>query len=156
MTLAGLLIYFNLQTQPLPTPKSDSPKIRISTSGDVKQLVEEELLISNNSQGWERLDAPGELVRLQMRGGYPESLRLMELATRIALTDSPAQLDLAPRKGLVRVYWQGELRMELIYKVSETLRKQRPVIAIIMDDMGRNLDGFNALLDLSLDRKSVV
>ena len=150
LTLAGLLIYFSLQTQPLPTPKYDPPKIRISTYGDVRNLVEEELLTSNNSRGWERLDAPGDLVRLQMRGDYPDSLRLMELATRIALTDSPAQLDLAPRKGLVRVYWQGGLRMELNYKVSEQVQRQRPLVAIIMDDMGRDLAEFKSLIDLSL------
>ncbi len=150
LVLASLVVYFSLQVKSPPPPKNTPQKFRISTYEDINRLVETELLASNYSSGWKRLDSYGSIVRLQMRGDYPESLRLMELATNIALTDSPAQLDLAPRKGLVRVYWQGELRMELIYKVSETLKQQRPVIAIIMDDMGRNLAGFNAMLDLSL------
>ncbi len=150
LTLVALLVYFSLQTQPLPIRQSEPPKIRISTYEDVRSLVEEELLTSANSPGWERRDGPADLVRLQMRGGYPEPLRLMELATRIALTDSPAQLDLAPRKGLVRVYWRGELRMELNYKVSEQAQRQRPLVAIIMDDMGRDLAEFKSLTDLSL------
>jgi polysaccharide deacetylase 2 family uncharacterized protein YibQ len=153
LTLAGLIIYFSLQIQtppPSPSPKSPIEKIRISTFDDINRLVENELLASRYSSGWQRLESTADLVRLKMDDDYPESLRLMELATRIALTDSPAQLDLAPRKGLVRIYWQGELRMELRYRVSERLHRQRPKVAIIMDDMGRDLSDFSDLLDLSL------
>ncbi len=148
--MAGLIVYFGLQVQPVSTPKSPPEKNQIRTYADIKRLVEAELLTNTNSPGWQHLESPADLVRLQMRGNYPESLRLMELATRIALTDSPAQLDLAPRQGLVRVYWQGILRMELRYQVTEQLLQQRPMVAIIMDDMGRDLAGFNELLELSL------
>jgi len=148
LTLAGLFVYFRLQVP--PAPKTPPEKIRISTYADVNRLVEEELLTSSHSPGWKRLAGTADPVRLQMLGDYPESLRLMELATRIALTDSPAQLDLAPRKGIVRVYWQGVLRMELRYKVSEKLLQQRPMVAIIMDDMGRDMASFSSLLALSL------
>ncbi len=146
LALGGLLAYFGIQ----PPPPEPIEKIRISTYEDVNRLVEEELLAAERSAGWRRLEAPGELVRLQMFGDYPESTRLMELATRIALTNSPAQLDLAPRKGIVRIFWQGEARLELRYQVSEQVRAQRPRIAIIMDDMGRNLAGFRNVLALTL------
>lgn len=148
LVLGGLVSYFSQQQPSLPP--SQPEKIRISTYADVNRLVEDELLASDRSAGWKRLAKKGQLTRLQMYGDYPESTRLMELATRIALTDSPAQLDLAPRKGIVRVYWQSEMRMELQYKVSEKLRQQRPLVAIIMDDMGRNLAGFRNLLSLTL------
>ncbi len=145
LVLGGLIAYFGLQSPP-PPPE----KIRISTYADVNRLVEEALLASDRSSGWRRVGDSDRLVRLQMYGDYPEAQRLMELATRIALTDSPAQLDLAPRKGIVRVYWQSELRMELHYKVSEQVRQKRPLVAIIMDDMGRNLAGFRNLISLTL------
>ncbi|MCF6177854.1 MAG: divergent polysaccharide deacetylase family protein, partial [Geopsychrobacter sp.] len=149
LVLVALIVYFSMQGQPPVKQQSTLRKISISTYADVSRLVEDELLSSEHSSGWQRLESGG-LVRLQMYGDYPESLRLMELATRIALTDSPAQLDLAPRKGLVRVYWLGELRMELHYKAPEKLSSQRPKIAIIMDDMGRSLRDFDELMALGL------
>ncbi len=145
MVLSALVIYFRLQ------PASPAvEKIRISTYADVDRLVEDELLASDRTKGWRRIESRGNLVRLQMYEDYPEAKRLMELATRIALTNSPAQLDLAPRKGLVRVYWQSELRLELHYRVSEQVRQKRPRVAIIMDDMGRKLSGFRNLISLTL------
>lgn len=146
LSLAALIVHFGQQTQQ-PRPLE---RIRISTYDDVYNLVEQELLSSAISSGWRRIDANARPVRLQMYDEYPDSLRLMELATRIALTDSPAQLDLAPRKGLVRVYWQSELRLELHYRVSEQVSRQRPQVAIIMDDMGRNLAGFRDVISLTL------
>ncbi|WP_020676047.1 divergent polysaccharide deacetylase family protein [Geopsychrobacter electrodiphilus] len=148
LTLAGLIVYFNLKIPPGVTPPA--PKIHISTYADVDQLVENELLMSSHSEGWRRLNSPQELVLLQMYGDYPEQIRLMELSTRIALTNSPAQLDLSPRQGIVRVYWQGILRMELRYHVPEEVRQKRPRIAIIMDDMGSNHAVFDALLSVDL------
>ena len=145
VTLGGLISYFSLQ-QPPPPPE----KIRISNYADVNRLVENELLASNKSAGWKRIEGDGRVARLQMYEDYPQATRLMELSTRIALTDSPAQLDLAPRKGLVRVYWQGELRLELHYRVPEEVSRKRPQVAIIMDDMGRNLAGFRNILALTL------
>lgn len=117
---------------------------------DVYALVEDELLTSSASQGWQRLPAEGAVRRLKMIGVYPEQRRLMELATRIAFTNSPAQLDLAPRTGYVRFLWEGQLRVELRYNVAEEVISEKPLIAIIMDDMGRSRSDFELLLKLNI------
>jgi len=148
LILGGLIIYFSLHVPRVVSPKPLPAKIQISTYADVDRLVEDELLASANSAGWRRLAGPGDVALLQMYDNYPESMRLMELSTRIALTDSPAQLDLSPRQGLIRVYWQGQLRMELRYQVPDEVRLKRPRVAIIMDDMGRNKAVFDELLAL--------
>lgn len=117
---------------------------------DVYALLEDELLSGRLAKGWQQLPAKDDVQRLQMLDTYPEQRRLMELATRIAFTNSPAQLDLAPRKGYVRLYWNGHLRVELRYNIDEIMSRKAPLIAIIMDDMGRSLGDFDKLLNLKI------
>ncbi|PLX86448.1 MAG: hypothetical protein C0618_08875 [Desulfuromonas sp.] len=117
---------------------------------DVYALLEDELLTGSLSQGWKRLDGDQGIERLQMFGTYPDPHRLMELQTRIAVSNSPAQLELAPRTGFVRLLWKGQVRVELVYPVDHSRLQQRPKIAIIMDDMGRSLRDFETLIHLKV------
>jgi len=85
-----------------------------------------------------------------MFGDYPDRGRMLGLAEKIAMTGAPAYLDLLPRKGLVRLFWQDRLRLELRYRVPLEISSTRPKIAIIMDDMGRSLHPFQELLKLDV------
>ena len=116
----------------------------------VYALVDAELLNGPLSQGWQKLPVDGGLQRLKMFGDYPEHGRLLELSDNIARTGAQAHLDLLPRKGMVRLYWQDQLRLELRYRVPLEISSSRPKIAIIMDDMGGSLKTFQQLLDLDL------
>lgn len=113
-------------------------------------LVDAELLSGPRSQGWQKLPVDGSQQRLKMFGDFPDHTRLLDLSAKIANTGAPAQLDLLPRKGYVRLYWQQELRLELRYRVPIEVTSRRPKIAIIMDDMGRSINTFQKLLDLDL------
>lgn len=113
-------------------------------------LLETELLNGPESQGWQKLPADGSVQRLKMFGDYPQQQRLLDLAGRIAATGAPAQLDLLPRKGFVRLYWQHELRLELRYRARLEASRNRPQVAIIMDDMGRSLQAMRTLLSYDL------
>ena len=117
----------------------------------VYALVETELLTGPLSQGWQKLPTEGSLQRLKMFGDYPDHGRMVALAEKIALTGAPAYLDLLPRKGLVQLYWQDQLRLELRYRVPLEISSSRPRIAIIMDDMGGSMKTFQELLGLGLD-----
>lgn len=145
LLLGGLLLW--VEKQP---PVSPPQRVAVVTFAEVQALVEQDLLGSANPPTWERIDQDGQPIRLRVRADYPASLQLMELVTRVALTNSPAQLDLAPRKGLVRLYWHGELRLELSYEPAAELLQQQPLVAIIMDDMGGSMEAFNRLLQLTL------
>ncbi|HEY5672586.1 MAG TPA: divergent polysaccharide deacetylase family protein [Malonomonas sp.] len=113
-------------------------------------MLEAELLSASQSKGWQKLPAEGALQRLKIFDDYPHHEQLEELSTRIAQTTAPAALDLLPRKGLVHLYWQGELRLELRYRVPFEVHGTRPKIAIIMDDMGRRVSTFDRLLAIDL------
>lgn len=116
----------------------------------VYALVDAELLSGPQSQGWQKLPVEGDQQRLKMFGDFPEHTRLLDLSAKIAATGAPAQLDLLPRKGYVRLYWQQQLRLELRYRVPIEVTSSRPQIAIIMDDMGRSMKTFHNLLELDL------
>ena len=113
-------------------------------------LVDAELLSGPESQGWQKLPVQGNQQRLKMFGDFPDHNRLLDLSAKIAETGAPAQLDLLPRKGYVRLYWQKQLRLELRYRVPIAVTSSRPRIAIVMDDMGRSLSTISTLLTLDL------
>lgn len=116
----------------------------------IHALVDAELLSGPQSQGWQKLPVEGNRQRLKMFGDFPDHNRLLDLSAKIAGTGAPAQLDLLPRKGYVRLYWQQQLRLELRYRVPIEVTSSRPQIAIIMDDMGRSMKTFRRLLELDL------
>ena len=131
-------------------PETLPEKQRIYGYQQVYELVKTDLLSGPKSLGWQKLPAEGNLQRLKMFGDYPDRTRLLELSAQMTMTGAPAQLDLLPRKGLVRLYWNKELRLELRYRVPITVSGSCPRIAIIMDDMGRSLSTFHELLELGL------
>jgi len=127
------------------------PEIRpIHGYAQIYALVEAELLNGPQSQGWQKLPVQNGQQRLKMFGDFPNYNRLLDLAAKIAETGAPAQLDLLPRKGYVRLYWQEQLRLELRYRVPLAVTSSRPQIAIIMDDMGRSMKTVRSLLELDL------
>lgn len=153
-----LLLLINFRSSFLPEQSQyaeQSAKIKpeiapIYGYQQIYALVDAELLSGPSSQGWQKLPANGSRQRLKMFGDFPDQVRLLDLSAKIAETGAPAQLDLLPRKGLVRLYWQNELRLELRYRVPIEVTSSRPQIAIIMDDMGRSLGTFKRLLELDL------
>ena len=116
----------------------------------VYDIVANELLNGPQSQGWQKLPVEGNRQRLKMFGDFPEHNQLLDLSSKIAATGAPAQLDLLPRKGYVRLFWQQDLRLELRYRVPIEVTSSRPRVAIIMDDTGRSLKTFRELLELDL------
>jgi polysaccharide deacetylase 2 family uncharacterized protein YibQ len=129
-------------------PKTE-PEPTISYA-DIYEVFNAELLSGPHSEGWQKLPAKGDSQRLKMFGDYPDRNHLLDLYSKIIATGAPAQLDLLPRKGLVRLYWKNELRLELRYRVPIEVISSRPQIAIIMDDMGRSVSTFRKLLEIDL------
>jgi len=140
-----------LPEYPQVEERKATPEIQQSFSYEqIYALIDAELLNGPLSQGWQKLPADGTLQRLKMFGDYPDSGRMRALAEQIALTGAPAYLDLLPRKGLVRLYWQDQLRLELRYRIPIEISSTRPKIALIMDDMGRSLKILDQLLEIDL------
>ena len=155
-----LALLVTLRTNFLPEDKADvsleatptAPSRQEYSYAQIYALIESELLSASHSQGWQKVPADDSLQRFKIFGDYPDQWQLEELASRIAQTSAPAYLDLLPREGLVRLYWQNELRLELRYRVpiEGSISSVRPQIAIIMDDMGRRVSTFERLLAIDL------
>lgn len=142
-----------LPEKPLPKQQVVEPAPVEQKRADYQQvyrMVDAELLSGPRSQGWQKLPVAGNCTRLKMFGDFPSQNRLLELSAKIAETGAPAQLDLLPRKGYVRLYWNRELRLELRYRVPIEVTSSRPRIAIVMDDMGRSLQTIDSLLQIDL------
>ena len=153
-----LLLLVNLRSRFLPEPPLPKQTVveqapatqKITDYQQIYRMVDAELLSGPHSQGWQKLPVAGTSTRLKMFGDFPSHNRLLELAAKIAESGAPAQLDLLPRKGYVRLYWNRELRLELRYRVPIAVTSSRPRIAIVMDDMGRSLRTIERLLQLDL------
>ncbi len=153
-----LVLLVTLRTHYLPEYKKEVPLEATPAAppqqeygyAQVYALVEAELLSASQSQGWQKMPADGSLQRFKIFGNYPPQGQMEELASRIVQSAAPAYLDLLSRKGLVRLYWQNELRLELRYRVPIEVSSSRPRIAIIMDDMGRRVSTFERLLAIDL------
>ncbi|SHI46193.1 hypothetical protein SAMN02745165_00112 [Malonomonas rubra DSM 5091] len=149
--LVALRTAFLPEYVPVRQVEVERPQVQsIVGYSQVYQLVDDELLNGPESQGWQKLPGEGRMQRLKMFGDFPKQARLLDLAARINETGAPAHLDLLPRKGYVRLYWNKQLRLELRYRVPLAVTSSRPRVAIIMDDMGRSLKTFEQLLALDL------
>ncbi len=112
--------------------------------------MENQLLNGPQSMGWRKLPDQGKVQVRKIFGDFPSELFLAELATHIDQTDSPAQLQAVREKGIIQLYWQDQLQLELRYRVPTEVEGERARIAIIMDDMGGSLSAFRTLLSLDL------
>lgn len=118
--------------------------------GDIYKLVEHQLMNGPQSMGWQKLPASGATQVRKVFGEFPSPLFLAELSAHIDQTMTPAELKVQREKGLIQLYWQDQLQLELRYSIPEPMQVERGRIAIIMDDMGGSLATFRKLLDLDL------
>jgi polysaccharide deacetylase 2 family uncharacterized protein YibQ len=121
---------------------------------DVRQLIENQLVNGPDSMGWQLLTPHDGVDVRKIFGAFPSQVFLAELAQHISQTGSPAQLKVSRDKGLIRLFWNDNLQMELRYEVAEAVEvtpqsESTARIAIIMDDIGGSLSAVEGLLGLS-------
>lgn len=108
----------------------------------------------------ERQREPG-LLRYDIRGPAPTQEALDRLLTRLQLRVRGISEQRQASTGEITYYWRGGLAMVLKFEVGEQPPSlppvpfpvqipMRPQLAIIMDDLGRNVDKAKQLLDLDL------
>lgn len=117
---------------------------------DIYNLLERQLMNGPQSMGWKKLPDSGTAQVRKVFGAFPSNFFLAELITHINQTQSPAELNVSREKGLIHLYWQDELKLELRYSVPDPIQIEKGRVAIIMDDMGGSLSTFRSLLDLDL------
>lgn len=131
-------------------PVEESKTSRIYSYEDILGLINNQLINGPDSLGWRKLsDRNGVQVR-KIFGDFPSSTFLAELATHIQQTNSPAELKVSRHKGIIHLFWQGKLHLELQYQIPAVTETKKGKIAVIMDDMGGSLKTLRHLLDLDI------
>ncbi len=120
------------------------------TYDEILELVDRQLINGPDAMGWQRLDSKGEVQVRKIFGDFPSSAFLTELDSHIMQTGAPARLQSDRQHGKIDLYWQGQLRMEMLYKVPEPIAPKLGRIALIMDDMGGSLSKVRKLLELGI------
>jgi polysaccharide deacetylase 2 family uncharacterized protein YibQ len=150
-----VLVSFRANFPPAPALVYEEPVhevhiYKIYSYADIYKLIENQLINGSQSMGWRKLPAQGNVQVRKIFGDFPSDLFLAELTTHIDQTNSPAQLKTSRKKGIIYLYWQGDLQLELRYRMPINVKSDQAKIAIIMDDMGGSLTTFRKLLDLDL------
>lgn len=117
---------------------------------DILDLVDRQLVNGPNSMGWQRLDSRGNVQVRKIFGDFPSESFLAELDSHLFQTGAPARLESDRGHGKIDLLWQGELRLELRYKIPEPIAPRQGRIAVIMDDMGGSIYKVQKLLELGI------
>jgi polysaccharide deacetylase 2 family uncharacterized protein YibQ len=129
--------------------------VKALTYADILQLVDTQLINGPDSMGWKRLPMRDGVDVRTVFAAFPSKEFLAELDQHIRQTGTSAQLKVSHDKGLIHLYWNGHVKMELLYERPQTKTvppdvKSQPKIAIIMDDIGGSFSAAKGLVSLSL------
>ena len=117
---------------------------------DIQALIENQLINGPDSIGWRKLPDRKNVQIRKIFGDFPSPLFLNELEGHIEQANSSAQLRVNRNKGIIDLYWLGELQLELRYQVPAEVKNVRGKIAVIMDDIGISLTPLRQLLQLDI------
>ncbi len=117
---------------------------------DIQALIENQLVNGPDSIGWRKLPDRKNVQIRKIFGDFPSPLFLNELEGHIEQANSSAQLKVSRNKGIIDLYWLGELQLELRYQVPAEVKNVRGKIAVIMDDIGMSLTPLRKLLQLDI------
>ncbi len=131
-------------------PAHEVAVVKLANYEDVFRLVENQLANGPGSHGWRRMPDRQSVEVRKIFGAYPGPGFLHELEDHIGQTSASARLQTNPDKGLIQLYWQDVLRLELQYQIAEVIKPSRGRIAIVMDDMGASVHKAQQLLDLAV------
>ncbi|MEE4254722.1 MAG: divergent polysaccharide deacetylase family protein [Desulfuromusa sp.] len=124
--------------------------LKIYSYADIQDLIDNQLINGPDSMGWRKLPDQDNIHRREIFGDFPPTTFLSELAAHIEQTNSQAQLKVSRKDGIIHLYWQGDLKLELRYQIPSVEVSKQGKIAVIMDDMGGSLNVIRELLHLNV------
>ncbi|MFK5925814.1 MAG: divergent polysaccharide deacetylase family protein [Desulfuromusa sp.] len=124
--------------------------LQVYSYADVQDLIENQLINGPDSMGWRKLPGRKNVQVRKIFGDFPSPPFLNELAAHIEQTSHSAQLQVSRKEGVIHLYWQGDLKLELRYQVPSVTVSKQGKIAVIMDDMGGSLSTLRELLRLDV------
>jgi polysaccharide deacetylase 2 family uncharacterized protein YibQ len=157
-----LITLVHLQTVFLPEPVISSTElvyeepadvihiIKPYSYADIHDLIENQLMNGPLSSGWQKLPDRNNIQVRKIFGDFPAAPFLTELENHIERANGLAQLEVNRNKGIIKLYWQDKLRVELHYQVPVVVKSNRGKIAVIMDDLGSSLRPVRKLQQLDI------
>lgn len=117
---------------------------------DIRELIDNQLIDGPDSMGWRKLPDRNNVQVRKIFGDFPSTPFLTELAAHIEQADSQAKLKVSRKDGVIHLFWQGDLKLELRYEIPSVEVSKQGQIAVIMDDMGGSLTSMRELLRLDI------
>jgi hypothetical protein len=146
----------SLTPPPAPPVPAAAPATPPSTLyEDVRVEVESVLLRSGISLSQVEISRSGDLFRYEVQGAFPSDALLDELSRRLSRLAADLRLEALALEGELHIY-RGEAMVYLLhFRPPPTPPPVRPPkvrarAAIIMDDLGRDLETARALLAIDL------
>lgn len=131
-------------------PVVDLPEAMKDHKAEVIDRIKERFLSHVPLSHWRYMQPGDGVENLQIDDGFPSVGMLTELKNDVALVDATVLLNVVPEQGLIQVFQDHRLLLQLYYPVSDEPPVDRPRIAIIMDDLGGSLRTLQQALDLGL------
>ncbi|MBE0595908.1 MAG: divergent polysaccharide deacetylase family protein, partial [Desulfuromonadales bacterium] len=141
------------EIEPVPLPP---PTVPGSILEDIRVELESTLLRSGVSlSDLETRLPPDGPARYDIRGEFPPSGLLTDLDRRLARLDGELRLERLPQERELKLWWRGSLHYHLRFHPPSASApvgppSSRPLVAIVMDDLGRDLATARSLLAIDL------
>lgn len=150
--VAALMVWQQRRPEPVPQPVVPAPVVptKVEFLDDVRIEVESLLLRSGFSLSSIRDDLVFETLRFEVSGPYPAPHLMESFRSRLRRISQELQIYALPDEGRFRVDLEGETLCRVRFVTQEEEAKPSYRVAIIMDDLGRNLSRARRLLDLDL------
>jgi len=135
-----------------PVPPPPQPPVVSTLREDVRVELESTLLRSGIALPQLEVERSGEVVLYDVQGDLPPEPLLQELARRLARIAADVRCEAFPAEAELHVFRGADLLYRLRFhrpkKVTPVRKTSR--IAIIMDDLGRDVETARALIDIDL------
>ncbi len=138
---------------PAPPPAATPPAAtHEELLADLRVEVESALLRGGISLADLQVTEREGVLRVKIRGAFLDASITDELRHRLERVSAGISLRVLPKEKELHVLRQGELKLLLLFAPPTEVRppQRKPHLAIIMDDLGRDLKTAKALLDIDL------
>lgn len=146
----SLVLLSHLRNVYSPTTNPPVAGERLDILDDIRVEFESVLLRGGSTLVRVETLEGGEL-RMEARGEFPSADIITDLGRRVRRISGSLTFEARPAVGEIRISGDGSVAVLRFHRTAvEPPAKGKPKMVIIMDDLGRDLDSAQALLDIDL------
>jgi len=148
----SLVLLSQLRNAYIPKALQPGPKVSTAALDDIRVELESVLLRSGATLDRVETLGKGELL-MEARGKFPSAEAVADLERRVRRISDALRMEARPESGKIRISGEGllaVLRFPLPFEEPTVTTSGKPKMVIIMDDLGRDMQSAQALLDIDL------